>query len=1047
MIVAIIASFGIFQLVSLPIDAVPDITNKQVRITIASPSLSTEQIEKQVTYTIETSLKGIDGLEDTRSISRNGFSQIIAIFSENTDIYFARSQVNERLSQVKDSLPKGTEPQLSPITTGLGEVFSWTIDFAPPTNITKFNIGLPGWQNKNDYLTPEGELLSTPIQKATYLRTVQDWIVAPNMRSTKNVAEIDTIGGYLKEYVIKPDIAKMQAFNVSFNDIADAIENSNSQSGAGFIEKNGEAIIVRVDGIAKNIFDLSNSTIKNSNGLILKIGDVANVEIGQGTRLGAATLNGHEVVIGTALMLTGANSRTVAQDARLRLENLQKSLPPSIVAIPIMDRSILVNSTIKTVEKNLVEGALLVIAVLFFALGNIRASLITACMIPLSFLFAIVGMRYFKISGNLMSLGALDFGLLVDGAVVIIESTLIAMSQKCQKLGRKLLLSERLEVASHNAKLMVKPTLFGQLIILLVFAPLLTLEGVEGKMFQPMAATVMLALLGAFIFSFSFIPAMIAIFIKEPKYDGNNKSQEHETYIIRKLRLVFDPAIAWAIKRPREILAIALISLSVGIGSYSLLGREFIPKLDEGDLAIVAVKIPSVSLAQSLEMQKRLEVELLKIPEIKSVFAKTGTAQAATDPMPVNISDGIILLKPKKDWNNQNLSKEDIIEKIEQVSQKQLGMNYEISQPIELRFNELLSGVRSDLAIKIYGDDFSKLSQTAKEVSKVIGEIKGAADMRVEQIGGQQTLVINTDKNTASAYGITSNDIVQDVASAIGGREIGKVFEGDKRFDIAIRLGDDVKNNIALINSIPIKTQNGGSINLNTIAKLNFIDTPNQISRENGSRRLVVQANIRGADLGGFVDDAKKQVDERINLPSGVHIEWGGQIENLKRAENRLKIVIPIVGILIFLLLYMALGSFIEAGLVFSCVPLALVGGALMLLLRGMPFSVSAAVGFIAVSGVATLNGLVLVQSIRQKLESGIEAQQAVLEGVSSRLRAVLTTALVAIVGFIPMAIAHGAGAEVQKPLATVVIGGLISATVLTLIVLPTFIARSLRKA
>lgn len=1044
---AAIASFGLFQLSNLPIDAVPDITNKQVRITTTASSLSPEQIEKQVTYPIETSLQGIVGLESTRSFSRNGFSQVIAVFKENTDIYFARNQITERVSQAKKNLPQGLEPQLAPITTGLGEVFMWTLDFTPPKNASEIKIGKAGWQNQNDYLTPEGELLSTPIQKATYLRTLQDWLVAPHMRSTKDVAGIDTIGGYVKEYVVTPDIAKMQSYNLGFDDLATALENSNTQAGAGYIQKAGEAIIVHADGKAQTIADLVDAPIKSANGLVLKIGDVANVAIGQAPRMGAATLNGHEVVIGTALMLTGANSRTVAQDARAKLEELGKSLPPNIIANPIMDRSVLVNSTIKTVQINLFEGALLVIAVLFFALGNVRAAIITALMIPLSFLFAVIGMRYFNISGNLMSLGALDFGLLVDGAVVVIEGTLLALSQKAKRLGRTLSITERIEAASHSAKAMVKPTLFGQLIIMLVYAPLLTLEGVEGKMFQPMAATVMLALLGAFIFSFTFIPAMVAIFVKEPKIDDKNHGEEHETFIIKKMRAVLDPAISWSINRPKQILGIAIISLIIGFGSFSMLGREFIPKLDEGDLAMVSLKIPSTSIEQSVEMQKGLEKAILQLPEVERHFAKTGTAEAATDPMPANISDGVMILKPRKEWPNPNLSKEELIEKVEAAANKQLGMNYEISQPIELRFNELISGVRADLAIKVYGEDFATISKTANEISKVLNAIDGAADLRVEQIGGQQTLVANVDRLAASAYGIPASEVTESVATAIGGRDVGQIFEGDKRFNVSIRLGENERNNLDLIASMPLPTTMGQSVNLGSVAKLNLIDSPNQISRDNGSRRIVVQANIRGRDLGGFVTEAKKQVGEKVQLPAGVRLEWGGQIENLQRAEARLRIVIPVVGILIFLLLFMALGSMAEAGVVFACVPLALVGGALTLFLRGMPFSISAAVGFIAVSGVATLNGLVLMQSIRQKLESGLEPQRAVIEGVSSRLRAVLTTALVAIVGFIPMAIAHGSGAEVQKPLATVVIGGLISATILTLIVLPTFVAKTLRKA
>ena len=1047
-IVALIASLGIYQLNQLPIDAVPDITNKQVKITTTASSLSPEQIEKQVTYPIETSLQGIVGLESTRSISRNGFSQVTAVFKESTDIYFARNQINERISQVKESLPDGTQPELAPITTGLGEVFSWTLDFVPPKSQSEIKIGQSGWQNNNDYLTPDGQLLTTAVEKATYLRTLQDWVIAPAMRGTPDVAGIDTIGGYVKQYVINPDLAKMQAYNISFDDITTAVENANTQSGAGYINKNGEALIVRADGIAKNTQDIANAPIKSPAGVVLKIGDIANVTLGQETRMGAASLDGHEVVIGTTLMLSGANSRTVAEAAGKRLETLQKSLPTGITATPIMDRSHLVNSTIKTVERNLLEGALLVIAVLFFALGNIRAAIITSLMIPLSFLIAIIGMNHFKISGNLMSLGALDFGLLVDGAVVIIEGTLLAISQKSQRLGRQLNLGERMEAAANTAKAMIKPTLFGQLIILLVYAPLLTLEGVEGKMFHPMAATVMLALFGAFLLSFTFIPAMAAIFIREPKINPEKSSHtEKETFVIRKLRALFDPAIIWAVNQPLKVLIIAIVVLVSGITSFSFLGREFIPKLDEGDVAISVSRIPSTSLDQSLTMQRNLEKAIkAEVSEVKYIFAKTGTAEAATDPMPPTISDSVIILKPRKEWENPKLKKEDLVKKIEKVAEKQLGNSYEISQPIELRFNELLSGVRADVAVKIYGDNFETITKTANEVASVLNSLEGAADVKVEQLSGQETLNVKIDRLAAAAYGIPASEVTEAIAAAVGGKESGQIYEGDKRFDIVVRLNEIERNDISILNALPLISENGQSINLGSVAQISLEDSPNQISRDNGSRRIVVQANIRGADLGGFVAKAQAAVDAKVQTPAGVRIEWGGQIENLQRAEKRLGIVIPLVAILIFMLLYMALGSLREAGVVFACVPLALVGGALALLLRGMPFSVSASVGFIAVSGVATLNGLVLMQSIIQKLEEGLEPKSAVIAGVSGRIRAVLTTALVAIVGFIPMAIAHGAGAEVQKPLATVVIGGLLTATILTLIILPSFVAKTIPK-
>jgi heavy metal efflux system protein len=723
------------------------------------------------------------------------------------------------------------------------------------------------------------------------------------------------------------------------------------------------------------------------------------------------------------------------------------SLPPGIVALPVLNRSELVNSTISTVARNLTEGALLVIVVLFLLLGNIRAATITALMIPLSFLFAVIGMNRFGISGNLMSLGALDFGLMVDGAVVVIENTLLMLTQRRAQLGRMLTRHERLDVAVQSARQMVKPAAFGQLIILLVFAPLLLLEGVEGKTFQPMGATVMLALVGAFIFSFTFVPAMTALLVRDPKkvHIGlGGQTEEHETFILRFARKFIQPAIKSAVARPKIVLISAVATLVIGVVSFMSLGREFIPTLDEGDIAMQALRVPSASLEQSLTMQMALERAIKAQPEVETMFSRTGTAEAAVDPMPPNISDSVIVLKDRKDWPDPGLEKEELIERIEGVAAQQIGNNFEFSQPIELRFNELISGVRTDLAVMVYGDDFDTLQRVADQVATAVRETTGSADVRVEQASGLPTLTVSVDRIAAASYGLSAADVSEAVSAGIGGAEAGRIFEGDRRFDVVVRLPDDARNDPASLAALPIVSDTGVIVPLSSVARIQTAEGPNQISRENGSRRMVVQANVRGRDLGGFVTDAQRQVSE-IDLPAGVYLDWGGQFENLKRAEQRFGLVIPIVFVLIGVLLFLALGSFAEAGLVFACVPLALVGGALALLLRGMPFSVSAAVGFIAVSGVATLNGLVLMQAIRERLTAGLTPYQAAIEGASSRLRAVLTTALVAIVGFIPMALAHGAGAEVQKPLATVVIGGLLTATILTLLVLPTFAARAVK--
>ena len=1044
---ALVAAYGLLELTRLPIDAVPDITNRQVQVTTVAPALAPEQIERQVTYPIETAMAGIPGLTSTRSLSRNGFSQVTVIFTDQTDIYFARQQVAERLAQARERLPEGVEPALAPVTTGLGEVLMWTVDYQPFNRANTAKAGQHGWQAGGGYLTPDGDLLTTPQQRATYLRTVQDWIIAPQMRTTPGLAGVDTIGGYVKEYAVRPDPARLSAYGLGMGDLVQALERANIQAGAGYVQRAGEALTVRTDALASSIEDLAQAPVVNRNGLVVRVADVAVVEIGQAPRLGGASRDGHEAVLGTALMIAGGNSRTVAEAAGARLDEVRKTLPAGIEAVTVLDRSALVNATIATVARNLTEGALLVIVVLFLLLGNIRAATITALMIPISFLFAVIGMNRFGISGNLMSLGALDFGLLVDGAVVVVENTLLRLGQKRADLGRALTRNERLGVAASAARQMVKPAAFGQLIILLVFTPLLMLEGVEGKTFIPMGATVMLALVGAFIFSFTFVPAMTALLVREPKtveIDERGRAQEHETFLLRHARRWIQPAIRAAVDRPKIVLLSALGALVVGGVAFTTLGREFIPTLDEGDIAMQAVRVPSASLEQSLAMQMALERAIRAQPEVETVFSRTGTAEAAVDPMPPNISDSVIILKDRKEWPDPKLDKEALIERLEKAASTQLGNSFEFSQPIELRFNDLISGVRTDLAVMVYGEDFAVMQKVADQIAKALRETSGSADVRVEQVSGLPTLTVRVDRFAAANYGLSAADVSEAVSAAMGGAEAGRIFEGDRRFDVVVRLPDDARNDPAALAALPIVSSTGVTVPLSSVALIQSAEGPNQISRNDGSRRMVVQANVRGRDLGGFVSDAQAKVDQ-IQTPPGVRLEWGGQFKNLQRAEQRLGLVIPIVFILIGVLLFMALGSFAEAGLVFACVPLALIGGALALLLRGMPFSVSAAVGFIAVSGVATLNGLVLMQAIRERLQAGLPPRDAAIEGASSRLRAVLTTALVAIVGFIPMAIAHGAGADVQKPLATVVIGGLLTATALTLLVLPTFAAKAVR--
>jgi len=1018
---AALVALGVWSYRHLSIDATPDITNVQVQINTQAPGYSPLEAEQRVTFAIETAMAGLPKLDYSRSLSRYGLSQVTVVFKDGTDLYFARQQVAERLQQIASQLPEGLDPEMGPISTGLGEIFMYTVEAEP--NARK----------------PDG----TPYT-ATDLRTLQDWVIRPQLRTTPGVTEVNTIGGFERQIHITPDPAQLVALGFTLNDVVAAVMRNNQNIGAGYIERNGQQFLVRVPGQLANLEAIGNIVLDRRDGVPIRVRDVASVGEGKELRTGAATQNGHEVVVGTAFMLFGANSREVSQAAAAKLDAANASLPAGVHAKAVYDRTALVDRTIGTVSKNLIEGALLVVVVLFLLLGNLRAATITALVIPLSFLFAVIGMNRFGISGNLMSLGALDFGILVDGAVIVVESTLLMLGQRRAELGRALTAMERLRVAADSAMKMARPAAFGQLIILLVFAPILTLEGVEGKTFHPMAATFMLALVGAFLFSFTFVPAMAALLVREPKVkdgDAHADNGEHETRLIRVLRARIEPVVRKAVAHPRTVLAGAVMMVVVGIGAFSLLGREFMPTLDEGNVAMQALRVPSTSLEQSLAMQLALEKAIAKQPEVETVFSRTGTAEAAIDPMPTNISDSVIVLKPRKDWPDPTLAKDALVARFEKLAGQQLGNSFEFSQPIELRFNELISGVRTDLAVMIFGDDFSQLQKVADQVALKLRAVDGAADVRVEQISGLPTLNVAIDHVAAAQYGLSAADVSDALSTGIGGTTAGKIFEGDRRFNVVVRLDDASRNDPDQLASLPIATPSGLVIPLSSVARITVSEGPNQISRNNGSRRVVVQANVRGRDLGGFVGEAQAAVAD-VALPPGAYLTWGGQFENLQRAEKRLATVVPVVFLLIGSLLFMALRSGKEAILVFSCVPLALVGGILALLLRGMPFSVSAAVGFIAVSGVATLNGLVLMQAIRERLDAGDLPLQAAINGASSRIRAVLTTALVAIVGFIPMAIASGSGAEVQKPLATVVIGGLITATVLTLLVLPTFAAR-----
>lgn len=1037
-ITLIIAGYGFYSLGNLPIDAVPDITNQQVQINATALGLSPYDIEKQVTFPIENALSSIPGLEMTRSISRSGFSQVTAVFKENVDVYFARQQITEKLVEAKEFLPDGVEPKMGPITTGLGEVYMWSVNYRHPGGVgAEIKEGEPGWQSDGAYLTPEGLRLKSQLELASYLRTVQDWIIRPQLKSVSGIADIDSIGGYNRQYHITPDPQKMIAMGVTFSELIEALESNNLSVGAGYLEFKNEAYVVQSDNRVKNFDHLSETVILTKEGIPILIQDVADVSIGEQQRSGSASKDGQETVIGTAMMLIGCNSRTVSSGVHKKLEEIGQNLPEDIVITTTLNRTKLVNATIKTVFLNLSEGALLVILILFLMLRNFRAALICASVIPLSMLFTAIGMVKFKMSGNLMSLGALDFGLIVDGAIIITENCLRRIYDKQKSLKRLLQKQERQEEITLAANEMIQPTVYGQAIIMIVYLPILALEGIEGKMFHPMALTVIFALIAAFILSLTFVPAMIAAVVLQ-------KVKSHESIWLRRVKLYYFYALEKILSRPLTMVGPALGLICVAALLFFRLGQEFVPTLDEKDIAMHAIRIPSTSLNQSSRMQLQVESILTKAPEVDYVFSKTGTAEAATDPMPPNVSDTFIMLKPQNQWPDPSLSKQCLIERLEANLESLPGNIYEFTQPIEMRFNELIAGSRGDLAIKIYGDDYTILEKIGNQVMHVVKKIPGAEDISSTQAEGMPSLEITIDKNNASRLGLRGKDIFNVLETAIGGTKAGTLFEGDRRFDIFVRLPDSLRNNLEALANLPIilphekKNHSFSYVPLKEVAQLKMSEGINEINRENGKRVFIVQANVRGRDLGSFVNEVKVDVGKQVKLPPGYWIAWGGQFENLESARQQLMILLPLCFMLIFFLLYSALHSIKQAILVFSGVPLAITGGIIAIWLRGIPFSISAAVGFIALSGIAVLNGLVMVTYISQLFSQNKKTlKQAVIEGALTRLRPVLMTALVASLGFIPMAISTGAGSEVQMPLATVVIGGLISSTLLTLFIIP----------
>ena len=1031
---------GAWSLTKLPIDAVPDITNVQVQINAFAPALSPLEIEKQVTFPIEVAFAGIPGLENTWSFSRNGFAQVTAVFSDRTDIYFARQQVAERLTTAKPNLPPNVEVIMGPISTGLGEVYWWAVEYAAPEEASPGRDGKPGWQSDGAYLTPEGERLSDELQRLIYLRTVQDWIIRPQMKTVPGIAGADAIGGYVKQYRVEPDPTRLVGYGISFSQIVSAVEANNNSRGANYIERNGEGYVVRTNGLVTRLADIEEIAVTTRGGVPVRVRDLAQVTIGRELRTGSASVNGREVVLGTALMLVGGNSRTVSAAADAKIKDINRTLPPGIRARTVLSRTELVDATVHTVATNLALGALLVVLVLFLMLGNFRAALITAMVIPITMLITSTGMLEGKISANLMSLGALDFGLIVDGAIIIAENSLRHLSDRRQALGRTLTASERLETVAESAREVIQPTVYGQAVIVLVYVPLLGFSGVEGKTFLPMALTVIIALGTAFILSLTFVPAMLAVALR-----GN--VEERENRFVQGLKVAYRPMLAKVIERPAPIIGVAVILIAAAAWLFTRLGQEFVPILDEKNIVMEVKRIPSASLAQSQAMQFANENLISKFPQVAFVFSRSGTPDLAADPMPPSATDTYIILKPRNEWPDADLPKDDLIREISERASRLPGNKFDFSQPIQMRFNELIAGVKEDLAIKVFGDEFEPMRRAANQIAGILGGIRGAAEVKVEDVTGMPVLEIEIDKAEIARHGLSLSAVQDVVGIAIGGREAGLVFEGDRRFQIVVRLPDAERNNVEILENLPValpQTIPGAGatmVPLRQLASFRFSEGPNQISRDNSKRRVVVTANVRGRDMGSLVDEAQAKISEQVKLQPGYWLVWGGQFENLVSAQQRLFILVPICFVLIFLLLLSSLGSARDALLVYSAVPLALTGGIFALWLRDMTFSISSAVGFIALSGVAVLNGLVMLTFIRQLIQSGVSTPEAIYRGTLTRLRPVVMTALVASLGFVPMAIATGTGAEVQKPLATVVIGGLISTTMLTLLVLPALYA------
>ena len=1015
------AAFGMYNYLKLPIDAVPDITNVQVQINTTAPGYSPLEAEQRITFPIEMAMSGLPDLEYTRSLSRYGLSQVTVIFKDGTDIYQVRQLVSQRIQDVRSRLPAGIVPTMGPISTGLGEIFMWTVDADPAAR------------------KPDG----TPYTSMD-LRELQDWVIKPRMRMVKGVTEVNSVGGYVKQFHVAPYPEKLLSFGLTLQDLVVALERNNLNVGAGYIEKSGEQYLVRVPGQVADLVEIGDILLGSSQGVPIRVKNVADVLIGKELRTGAATQNGHEVVLGTAFMLIGENSRTVSQAAAEKLTEINRSLPAGVTATAVYNRTTLVDKTIHTVSNNLMEGAALVIVVLFVSLGNLRAALITALIIPLSMLFTISGMVASNVSANLLSLGALDFGIIVDGAVIIVENCIRRLSEEQEKRGRLLSADERFEIVFDASKEVRRALLFGQIIIMVVYLPVFALSGVEGKMFHPMAYTVLLALLGAVFLSVTFVPAAVAMFL-------SGKMMEKEGAAVQWAKNIYAPLLDRAMNNKGLTVTIATVIVILSLLLTTRMGSEFIPSLDEEDIALHAIRIPGTSLSTAVEMQNELEETIKKFAEVSRVFSKIGTAEIATDPMPPSVADIFIIIKPQSEWSGNYRNKEELIAAMEQAVRKVPGNNYEFTQPIQMRFNELLSGVRADVAVKVFGDDLDVMLNLAERIEKIVKAVPGAADVRIEQITGLPVLSVQMNREKMARYGLNGSDVQDAINIAIGGRIAGLIFEGDRRFELQVRLPEHLRGDIETLKRLPIKLpvlNPAGAPNapaaplpvyvaLGEVADLRIAKGPNQVSRENGKRRVVITANVRGRDIGSFVMEAEEHIAKQVKMPAGYWLSWGGQFEQLIMAVQRLEIVIPIALGLVFFLLYTMLGSFRDSLLVFSAVPLAITGGIVALWLRDIPLSISAGVGFIAMSGVAVLDGLVLLSFIRDLREQGMKLDAAIRTGSLLRLRPVLITTWVESLGFLPMALSTTTGAEVQRTLATVMIGSTLSQSLLSLLVVP----------